>query len=257
MPPQQPHIHQTEHRARNRNPQARPERRRIIRRLLLDKHITRHKVRAIANTQDNRSANGQTRSPAQVVHEPGGGHGHLDERPRAHAKQTEVAHARADAVALRVHDVDDPADEHEGNSAQNEGEAPPGFSGDESAQDLEDHAGDPHRDGHCLCSRSFPAELCQNRRDERRHAGGGHVAAKKHERREEDLVVADHAEPLCALDVDLLVAFVEAERLEKVLFLGGGENFGALGEVGDEDEDEEGDADCEDAFEDEDPSGPD
>jgi hypothetical protein len=54
-----------------------------------------------------------------------------------------------------------------------------------------------------------------------------------------------------------LVAFVEAERLEKVLFLGGGENFGALGEVGDEDEDEEGDADCEDAFEDEDPSGPD
>jgi hypothetical protein len=222
MPPQQPHINQTKHRPRNRNPQARPKRRRIIRRLLLNKHVTRHKVRAIANSQDNRRANCQTRSPAQVVHEPRRGHGHLDERPRAHAEQAEVAHARADAVALRVHDVDDPADEHAEDAEQNEGEAPPGLSGDESTQDLEDHAGDPHGDGHSLCSCSLPSEFRQNRWDEGGHAGGGHVAAEKHERGEEDLVVADNAEPLRALDVDLLVAFVEAQGLEKVLFLGGG-----------------------------------
>jgi hypothetical protein len=39
-----------------------------------------------------------------------------------------------------------------------------------------------------------------------------------------------------------------------MLLFRGGENLGALGKVGDEPEDEEGDADCQDAFEDEDPS---
>lgn len=64
MGPQDPNIHYTKHRACNRQAQPRTERSWIVRRFFLDENIAGHEIRAVADTEDNRRSNSQTRATA-------------------------------------------------------------------------------------------------------------------------------------------------------------------------------------------------
>jgi hypothetical protein len=50
-----------------------------MRRFMLDEHIARYEVRAIANAQDDGCAHCQAGASAQIIRQPRGGHRHLDE----------------------------------------------------------------------------------------------------------------------------------------------------------------------------------
>lgn len=245
MSPQDAHIDETEDRACDCNRKTRSESRRILRRLFLDEDIAGHEIRAVANTQDNRRAHRDTRTTTQVIDKPRRRDSHLDKSSSAHAEQTDISHRGCNAMALRVCDVDDPADQYRCDTAQDERKAPASFARNESTEELKDYSADPDGDGHCLRGCGFPAEFGEDRRDEGGHACGGHVAAEEHERWEKDLVVADDFEPFCAFNVNSLVALVETQGGEEVLFLCGGEDLGAFWEIGDQDENEERDADGE------------
>lgn len=208
--PQDADVHKTKYCARDGETEAGPKGRWVVRRFLLDEDVTGHEVCAVADAEDDGRADCDACSATEVIDEPGGGHGHLDEGASAHAKQAEVSHSGCDAVTFRIHKINDPTDQDARDAEENEGKTPASFSGDECSKDLEDHAADPDGDGHGLSRRRLPAELGQDSGDERRHTGGGHVTAEEHERGKQDLVVADDLEPVCAFDVDLLVTFVEA-----------------------------------------------
>jgi hypothetical protein len=82
-------------------------------------------------------------------------------------------------------------------------------------------------------------------------AGYSHVLA---DLREYDFVVEDDLEPIRSLHIDLLVALVQPQRLEQMLFLGCSQDLRMFGKVWHQPEDQERNADCDKAFEDEDPS---
>jgi hypothetical protein len=116
-----------------------------------------------------------------------------------------------------------------------------------------------------------PSKFGQNGRDESRHTGCRHIAAEEHEcalqeksaaeydhnladLREYDLVVEDDLQPIRSLDVNLLIALVQPQCLEQMLLLGCSQDLRMLGKVWHQPEDQKRDADCDKAFENEDPS---
>lgn len=92
MSPQQSNVRHTKDRAGDSDSKASPESGGIVRRLFLDEHVTRDEVCAVAYSENNSRADSEAGSAAEVVGEPCGGHGHLDEGAAAHAEEAEVAH---------------------------------------------------------------------------------------------------------------------------------------------------------------------